>query len=123
MTRFLPAWIFSVSVLAYGCRAVHLGSRANPFEVQMDVPGVEEDWTGYEEAVHGSKGRFGAWQGTCPWRVMMPRAARDDATRGPTFILAARSFSLISSFFLSFFSLDPTSPLLALLLISRYPRL
>ncbi len=59
MTRFLPARIFSVSVLANGCYAVHLDSRASPFEVRMDIPRVEEDRTGYEEAVRGSKGQPG----------------------------------------------------------------
>ena len=49
--------------------------------------------------------------------------ARHDAARGPTFIRAVQPFSLIPSFFLSFFSLDPTSPFLALLLISGYPGL
>ena len=51
------------------------------------------------------------------------RAARDDAARGSFFIRAARLFGPILSFFLSFSSLDPTSPLLALLLISGYPGL
>ncbi len=60
MTRFLLAQIFSVSVLAYGHRAVRLGSRASPFGVQMDIPSVEEDRTGYEEAVRGSKWPVGA---------------------------------------------------------------
>ena len=39
------------------------------------------------------------------------------------FIRAARLFGPIPSFFLSFFSLDPTSPLLTFLLISGYPGL
>uniref|UniRef100_A0A2N9GRR0 Uncharacterized protein n=1 Tax=Fagus sylvatica TaxID=28930 RepID=A0A2N9GRR0_FAGSY len=39
---------------------VRLGSRASSFGVQMDIPGVGEDRTGYEEAVRGSKGRLGA---------------------------------------------------------------
>ncbi len=104
-------------MLAYGRRAIHLGLRASPLGIRTDIPGVEEDRTGYKEVVRGSKGRFGAWQGTC---ALSSRAAHDDATRGPTFIRAARPFSLISSFFLSFSSLDPTSPLLALLLISCY---
>ena len=60
MTRFLPARIFSISVLTYGCRAVHLSSRASPFEVQIDVPGVGEDRTGCEKVVRGSKGQPGA---------------------------------------------------------------
>jgi hypothetical protein len=64
MTQFLPTRIFSVSVLAYGRRVVRLGSRASSFGVRTNIPGVEEDRTGYEEAVHGSKGRFGAWQGS-----------------------------------------------------------
>jgi hypothetical protein len=49
--------------------------------------------------------------------------ARDDAARGLTLIRAAQPFSLISSFFFPFFSLDPTSPPLALLLISCFPGL
>jgi hypothetical protein len=60
MTRFLPARIFSISVLSYGCCAVCLGSRANPSGVQMDILRVEKDRARYEEAVRGSKGRFGA---------------------------------------------------------------
>jgi hypothetical protein len=60
MTRFLPARIFSVSVLTCGCRAVLLGSRASPFRAQMDIPRVEKDRVGDEEAVRGSKGRLGA---------------------------------------------------------------
>uniref|UniRef100_A0A2N9GG33 Aminotransferase-like plant mobile domain-containing protein n=1 Tax=Fagus sylvatica TaxID=28930 RepID=A0A2N9GG33_FAGSY len=38
--------IFSVSVLAYGRRAVHLGLRASPLGIRTDIPGVEEDRTG-----------------------------------------------------------------------------
>jgi hypothetical protein len=64
MTRFLPARIFSVSVLAYGCRAVRLDSRASPFRVQMDVPGVGEDRTGCEKVARGSKRSAGARLGT-----------------------------------------------------------
>ena len=60
MTRFLPAQIFSVSVLTYGRRAICLGSCAGPFRVQMDIPRVEEDRTGYEEAICGSKSQLGA---------------------------------------------------------------
>ena len=59
MTRFLPARIFLVSMLAYSCRAVRLGSRANPFGAQMDIPGVGEDRMGCEKAVRGSKGQSG----------------------------------------------------------------
>jgi hypothetical protein len=55
MTRFLPSRIFSVFVLAYGCRSVRLSLRASPFGVQIDIPEVEEDRTGYEEVVRGSK--------------------------------------------------------------------
>ena len=73
MTLFLPARIFSVFVLGYGCRAVHLGSRASPSGVQMDVPGVEEDRTGCEEVARDSKSHFGAWHHAAR-RVMMPRA-------------------------------------------------
>uniref|UniRef100_A0A2N9HS89 Aminotransferase-like plant mobile domain-containing protein n=1 Tax=Fagus sylvatica TaxID=28930 RepID=A0A2N9HS89_FAGSY len=43
--------IFSVSVLAYGRRAVHLGLRASPLGIRTDIPGVEEDRTGYEEVM------------------------------------------------------------------------
>jgi hypothetical protein len=64
MTRFLPARIFSVSVLGYGCYAVRLGLRASPFGVQMDIPRVEKDRTRCEEAVRGSKGPFGVEVGT-----------------------------------------------------------
>ena len=81
----------------------------------MDIPGVEEDRTGSEEAARDLKSHFGAWQET--------RAARDDAARVSFFIRAARLFGPIPSFFLSFFSLDPTSPLLTLLLISDHPGL
>ena len=64
MTRFLPARIFSVSVLDYGCCAARLGLRANPSGVQIDIPRVEKDWTRCEEAVRGSKGSFGMEVGT-----------------------------------------------------------
>uniref|UniRef100_A0A2N9FPC9 Uncharacterized protein n=1 Tax=Fagus sylvatica TaxID=28930 RepID=A0A2N9FPC9_FAGSY len=120
MTRFLPARIFPVSVLFYGSRTVCLDSRASPSRVRTDMPGVEEDRTGCEEVARGLKSHFGKWQGTC---AASCRAARDDAARVSFFIRAARLFGPIPSFFLSFFSLDPTSPLLALLLISGYPGL
>ena len=109
MTLFLPARIFSVPVLGYGCHAVRLDSRASPSEVQTDIPGVEEDRTGCEEAARDLKSHFGAWQET---RAASCRAARDDAARVSFFIHAAQLFGPIPSFFLSFFSLDPTSPLL-----------
>ena len=64
MTQFLPARIFSVSVLSYGCCAVHLGLRASPSGVQTDISRVEKDRTRCEEAVRGSKGLFGAEVGT-----------------------------------------------------------
>uniref|UniRef100_A0A2N9FYU5 Uncharacterized protein n=1 Tax=Fagus sylvatica TaxID=28930 RepID=A0A2N9FYU5_FAGSY len=38
----------------------------NPFGVQMDIPRVEEDWTGYEKAVRGLKWPVGARLGACP---------------------------------------------------------
>ena len=60
MTRFLPARIFSVFMLSYGCCAVRLGLHASPSGVQMDIPRVEKDRAGYEEAVRGLKGQFGA---------------------------------------------------------------
>ena len=59
MTRFLPVQIFSVSVLGYGHRVGHLGLRASPSGVQMDIPRVEKDRVGDEEAVRGSNGRLG----------------------------------------------------------------
>jgi hypothetical protein len=69
MTRFLPARIFSVCVLGYGCCAVCLGLRANPSGVQMDIPRVEKDRTRCGEAVRGSKGPFGAEVARCaPFR-------------------------------------------------------
>ena len=117
MTRFLPARIFSVFVFSYGCCAVRLDLRASPSEVQMDIPGVEEDRTGCEEVARVLKSHFGMWQET---RTASCHAARDDAARVSFFIRAARFFGLIPSFFLSFSSLDSTSPLLALLLISCY---
>ena len=55
MTRFLPAQIFLVSVLTYGYRAVCLGSRVSLSGVQMGIPGLGEDRTGYEKTVRGSK--------------------------------------------------------------------
>ncbi len=64
MTRFLPTQIFSVSVLAYGCRVIRLDSRASPFGVQTNIPRVGEDRTGNEEAVRGSKRLIGARMGT-----------------------------------------------------------
>ena len=60
MTRFLPARIFSVSVLSYCRCAVCLGLRARLFGVRTDVPGVEEDRTGCEEVARDSKSQFGA---------------------------------------------------------------
>jgi hypothetical protein len=60
MTRFLPAWIFSIFVLFRGFCAVRLGSRASPFVVQMGIPRVKKDQARYEEAVRGLKGPFGA---------------------------------------------------------------
>ena len=59
MTRFLPVQIFLVFVLDYGCCAVHLGLRASPSGVQMDIPRVEKDRMRCEEAIRGSKGRLG----------------------------------------------------------------
>ena len=72
MTRFLPARIFSVSVLSYGHCAVRLGLRASLFGVRTDVPGVEEDQTGCDEVARDSKSQFGAKVET---RVMMAREA------------------------------------------------
>ena len=60
MTLFLPARIFSVLLLFYSCYAVCLDSRASPSRVQMNIPRVEKDRAGDEEAVCGSKGRPGA---------------------------------------------------------------
>ena len=60
MTRFLPASIFSVSVLSCSCCAVRLDSHASLSRVHMDIPRVEKDRAGDEEAVCGSKGRPGA---------------------------------------------------------------
>ena len=64
MTRFLPARIFSVSVLGYGCRVIHLGSRASPSGVQMGIQGLGEDRTGCEKTVRGSNWHRGACLGT-----------------------------------------------------------
>ena len=64
MTLFLPARIFLVPVLGYGCRVVRLDSRASPSGVQMDIPRVEKDRTRCEEVVRGSKGLFGVEVGT-----------------------------------------------------------
>ena len=64
MTRFLPARIFSVSVIGYCCCAVRLGLRASPSGVQMDIPRVEKDRTRCEEVVRSSKGPFGVEVGT-----------------------------------------------------------
>ncbi len=44
----------------YGGRVVRLGSRASPFGVQMNIPGVEKDRTGCKKVVLGSKGQSGA---------------------------------------------------------------
>ena len=46
-------------MLSYSGCIVRLGSRANPCGVQMDIPRVEKDRAGYEEAICGSKGRSG----------------------------------------------------------------
>ena len=48
------------------------------------------------------------------------RVACDDGARGPTLKCAAWLFPFISSLFLPFRSLDPTSPIFILLLISCY---
>ena len=64
MTRFLPARIFSIFVIGYGCCAVRLGLRTSPSGVRMDIPRVEKDRTRCEEAVRGSKGSFGVEVGT-----------------------------------------------------------
>uniref|UniRef100_A0A2N9FMP4 Aminotransferase-like plant mobile domain-containing protein n=1 Tax=Fagus sylvatica TaxID=28930 RepID=A0A2N9FMP4_FAGSY len=50
--------IFSISMLAYGCRTVHLSSRASPFKVQIDILGVKEDRTGCEKAARGLKAQI-----------------------------------------------------------------
>ena len=67
MTRFLPVRIFSVSVLGYGFCTICLGLRASAFGVQMDIPRVEKDRTRCEEAIHGSRGPFGAEVVTGAW--------------------------------------------------------
>ena len=64
MTLFLPARIFSVLVLGHGYRTVHLDLCASPSGVQTDIPGVEEDRTGCEEAARDLKSHFDAWQET-----------------------------------------------------------
>ena len=64
MTRFLPARIFSVSVIGYGYCAVRLGLRASPSGVQMDILRVEKDRMWCKEAARGSKGSFGVEVGT-----------------------------------------------------------
>ena len=64
MTRFLPARIFSVSVIGYGCCVARLDLCASHSGVQIDIPRVEKDWTRCEEAVRGSKGRLGVEVGT-----------------------------------------------------------
>ena len=120
MILFLLGRIFSVLVLGHGCCAVRLDLRASSSGVQTDIPGVEEDRTGCEEAARDLKSHFRAWKET---RAASCRAGRDDAARVSGFIRAARLFGPILSFFLSFFSLDPTSSLLALLLISNHPGL
>jgi hypothetical protein len=64
MTQFLPAWIFSVFVPAYGCCAICLGLRANPFSSKGGIPGVKEGQTGSEKVMrntrwhHGRKSNF-----------------------------------------------------------------
>ena len=87
--------------------AVHLGLRASPSEVQMDISRVEKDRTRCEEVFRGSKGLFGVEVGTS---ALSSRAVRDDGARGPTLKCVTRPFALISSLFLPFRSLDPTSP-------------
>ena len=120
MTRYLPAQIFSVSVLTYGYRAVRLDSRASPSGVRMDIPGLGEDRTGYEKTVCGSKRRTSACLGTRAWPS---RTASDGPVRGPTILCATRPFPFIPSFSFPFRSLDPTLPFFALLFISCYPGL
>ena len=104
MTLFLPARIFSVPVLGYGCRTICLVSCASPSGVQTDILGVEEDRTRCEETARDLKSHFGSWQEI---RVASCRAARDDAARVSFFIRAARLFGPIPSFFLSFFLSGP----------------
>jgi hypothetical protein len=120
MTRFLPARIFSVSAFSYGCRVVCLGLRASPSGVQMGIPGLGEDRSGCEKTIRGLKWRNGVVLGT---RARPSCAAHDGPTRGPTTSGPARHFPFILSFSFPFRSLDPTSPLFTLLLISCYPGL
>jgi hypothetical protein len=99
MTQFLPARIFSVFVLVYGCYAICLGLRANPFGFQTGIPGVKEDQTGYEKG--------------CAWHEVAlrlkretyaasPRAAQGGAARGPTLKRTDQPFSFIFVFFSPF---------------------
>ena len=110
MTQFLPAQIFSVSMLAYGSRATCFGLRASLFGFQTDFSGVEEDWMGCGKVACGLRRPFGVEVGT---RAPPCRAARDGLARGPTLKRAVRPFRL----------LGPTSPQPILLLISCNPRL
>ena len=120
MTRFLPAWIFSVSVLGCGCRAVRHGSRASPSGVQMGILGLGEDRTGCEKTVRGSKWHRGACLGTRAWPS---RAMRGGPAWGPSINCAARPFVFHSVLFFPFSLSRPHFALSALLLISCYPGL
>ena len=104
MTQFLPARIFSVPVSAYVCCAVHLGLRASPSGLQKNIPGVEEDWTGYKKVARGSRWWFGAKMET---RATSWRAARDGTAWGPTLRRAARPFFFIFGFFSPFSPFGP----------------
>ena len=120
MTRFLPARIFSVSVLGYGCRAARLGLHASPSGAQMGIPGLGEDRTGCEKTAHDSKWQRGACLGTRAWPS---RAARDGPARGPTIYCAARPLPFHSVLFFPFSLSGPHFAFSGLLLISCYPGL
>ena len=104
MTQFLPAQIFSVSMLAYGSRATCFDLRASLFGFQTDFSGVEEDRMGCGKVACGLRRPFGVEVGT---RAPPCRAARDGLARGPTLKRAARPFPFIFAFFLHVSPLGP----------------
>ena len=104
MTRFLPAWIFLISVPAYGGGAVSLGSRASFSGFQIGILGVKEDRTRREKVARGTRWCFDTKRGT---RVTSPRVAHNGAARGPTLKRADRPLAFHFVFFSPFSLFGP----------------
>ena len=108
MTRFLPARIFLVSMLAYGCRAVRLGSRASLF-------GAKWMFRGLEKMGRDAKRWFVARNGRSArgWELVRDHHAR----------LRRATFPFHSVLFFPFSLSRPHFAFFAFLLISCYPGL